>query len=143
MIGDRPDGLEAMLSELFAPMRTSKGEVSRKGGLAVYSDADHIVFCGRYLGRSFRESALLEVRLGRGIHSAKARCLRAVRWFEAGLDVPQLIRRESFREGARFMIRAFEEFGGEYLFDQLELMAYQRGAVDVALLEEARTLEQG
>jgi hypothetical protein len=135
--------LEELLSVLFEPLRAKSGAVSTKRGLPVYSESDHIRFCGRYLGGSFSELGLLEVRTGGGIYVARSACLRAVERYEGGLDVEIEVQRDYFRTGARALIRSFEEFGGEYLFDRLELIAYRRGAVDAALLEEARTLEQG
>jgi len=66
----------------------------------------------------------------------------------AGLDVRHEVKRERFRIDARHTIRYFEEFGsapnrsGDELFDQVELMAFKAGAVDVAILEEAETLTE-
>lgn len=135
-----------MLAELFHPLRTKNGSISKKSGLPRYSTDDHILFSGRYLGESIGEKGILAVRLGGGIFRTRKLCERAVDRYEAGLDVPQLVRRDRFRRYAEGALEYFEKYGScrdgrGSIVESLEYWAWHHCAVDVVLLERARAVE--
>jgi hypothetical protein len=150
--GDREvaEQIETWLAELYSPNRTAAGEIAKsaRGNRPTYSLADHIDFCCHYLGRMISPDNLLDVRCESGYGGNVRLCRVALDRKAAGLDVRHEVKRDRFRVNARHVIRYFERFGsapnrsGDELFDQVELMAFKAGAVDVAILEEAETLTE-
>ena len=143
-LGDR---LAVMLAELYTPQKTKAGGVATEKGVPLYSDSDHSEFCSRFLGGSVSRASLAEVLKGRGCMYVKTLCAKSVDRFMSGEDVVQSVKRDNFRRDARQAIWFYEEFGlcpdgsGEFIFDSLEVLAVKRGAVDVAILDEAAILQ--
>lgn len=140
--------IDAWLGELYEPLRTKTGAVSKRKGRIDYGDEAHGDFCRRFLGVGVMPAPFFALRKDLHVGGIVRMAARtAVERRAAGLDVELLVRRDAFRNHAAAGIRHFRSFGtapdGGDLVGWLERLSVRHNACDVVLLEEAEALEGG